>query len=140
MGKGLVYLLFLMAHTVTDVKEKRIYVAVLALQALVGMAFQICGKQAGIITVLSCLPGLLCLGIGRLSREKVGYGDGWMIFVGGLYLSPGQMMTQLLWASMAACIYTIWSLAVGKLTRKEEIPFAPFLLAGYLGGVMHGRR
>lgn len=140
MGKEPVYLLFLTIHAVTDMREKQIYVAVLVLQAFAGMMFQICCGQAGSAAVISCLPGLFCLGVGRLSREEIGYGDGWMILLGGLYVSPGRMMAQLFLASVAACLYAVWLLAAGKLSREGEIPFAPFFLIGYLGGVLYGQK
>lgn len=138
MGIEIVYLLFLIVHTITDLRERQIYVMVLALEAFTGMFFLIYGGQTERITAVSFLPGLFCLGLGRVSGEKIGYGDGWMILLSGLYLSPGQMAAQLLWASLAACLYAAGLLMTKKLSGKGEVAFAPFFLIGYLGGVLHG--
>lgn len=137
MEKKWVYLIFLAIHAVTDMREKQIYVPVLALQAAVGIVLQICGGGMGTLSVPSCLPGLFCLGTGRLSGEKIGYGDGWMIFVSGLFLSVGQLLAQLLWAAILACFYAAVGIAVRKMERGTEIPFAPFFLLGYLGGGLY---
>lgn len=139
MGRNGVYLCFLAVHAITDLREKRIYVAVLMVQALVGMLFWLCGGYTGPAAMLSCMPGLFCLAAGKLSGEKIGCGDGWMILLGGLYLSAGQLMGQLLLSFLAACVYVVWQLAAGKMSGEEEIPFAPFFLAGYLGGALYGQ-
>lgn len=140
MVKRLVYLLFLTVHAVTDIREKQIYVTPLVLQGVAGIMFQLCSGQRGVATALSCLPGLICLGVGRLSGEKIGYGDGWMVLLSGLYLSPAQMTVQLFWSFLTAFFYAAWVLATGRLSEKSEIPFAPFFLIGYFGGVLYGQR
>lgn len=140
MGRNGIYLCFLTVHAMTDLRERRIYVAVLAAQALVGVLFWVCGGYTGPSAALSCLPGLFCLATGKLSGEKIGCGDGWMILLGGLYLSVGRLMEQLLLALLAAGAYAAWQLVTGRMSGKEEIPFAPFFLAGYLGGVLYGQR
>lgn len=132
------YLLFLLIHVVTDLREHRIYVVVLAAQAFAGIVLRICSGQGWFPPVPSFLPGLFCLTAGRMSGEKIGYGDGWMILVGGWYLPLWQMLTQLLWGSLSACLYAgvVWVL--GKADPEKEIPFAPFFLIGYWGGILYG--
>ena len=81
--------------------------------------------------------GLLSMGVGGvvavmsvLSRGKMGMGDGLLILAMGSVLSVGELLALLLCG-----IYAGLQLCVFKKKRDEEIPFAPFLLAGYLGGM-----
>ena len=76
--------------------------------------------------------GLLSMGVGGvvavmsvLSRGKMGMGDGMLILAMGSVLSVGELLG--IHAGLQLCVF--------KKKRDEEIPFAPFLLAGYLGGM-----
>lgn len=86
--------------------------------------------------------GLLSMGVGGvvavisvLSRGKMGMGDGLLILAMGSVLSVGELLGILCLALLLCGIYAGLQLCVFKKKRDEEIPFAPFLLAGYLGGM-----
>lgn len=78
------------------------------------------------------LPGIFLLLLGWLSSEKIGYGDGIVVLLMGLYLELHQLFPAvILGFLLAACfgIITIW-----KKNREEkwkvEVPYIPFFLAG----------
>ena len=72
--------------------------------------------------------------LGKLSREAVGYGDGGIVLVLGLFLSFWELLGLLAAASVLAALWTAVLLFWGKAGRT--IPFVPFLLAGFLGGML----
>lgn len=87
--------------------------------------------------------GILSLGIGVvaaiasvLSRGKVGMGDGLMIFAMGSVLNAGELIEILCLSFLLCGIYAGLQLGLLKKKRNTEIPFVPFLLVGYLGGIL----
>lgn len=93
---------------------------------------------AGALTalLLSCLtgmlPGVFLLAAAWITRQEIGYGDGVVLLVIGLYLGfsagTGIFLTALLLLSPVSLFY----IAVRKAGRKKRLPFVPYLLAGYL--------
>lgn len=81
--------------------------------------------------VLRFVPGLVCLGLGWLTKEGIGYGDGLMLLCLGCFLSLQQLLSVCLSALTLAGIAAMLLLLVFHKGRKTEIPFVPFLLAGY---------
>ena len=79
--------------------------------------------------------GGIFLGIACVSGGNVGIGDGLLILALGTVLETGQLLA-LIFSGMLLC--GIWSgIVVLILKRKTntEIPFIPFLLAAYIGGL-----
>ena len=82
----------------------------------------------------SLLPGMLLLLLGRITSQAVGYGDGWVILILGLFLAPAELLGIL---GLASALAGIWALYLVVRKRKDqEIPFLPFLLLGFAGGVL----
>ena len=92
---------------------------------------------AGLLTintewsVHSLIPGLLFLIIGRITHEAVGYGDGLIIILMGMYMDLWRLLFCLFISAMIAGVFAFILLVIKK-DRKKEIPFVPFLLLGYL--------
>lgn len=96
-----------------------------------------------LIVDLSCkemisglLIGVAFLGVGKLTKEAIGYGDGWIILLLGFYKGGFVLLQIVLTASMAAAvvsgIYCIWN----GWKKRHTIPFVPFLAVAYLGVVL----
>ena len=60
-------------------------------------------------------------------REKIGYGDGWLILGMGMWCSAEEIVSVLL---MGCVLCT----GAGILRKEKELPFVPFLTAGYIAG------
>lgn len=78
------------------------------------------------------LPGICCLIVSFLTRQALGYGDSILIIICGMALGIEKMyavlITGLFWAG-------IWAFIAWRFTgksRSEEIPFVPFLFAGFM--------
>lgn len=69
-------------------------------------------------------------------RGAVGMGDGWLLMALGTVLYPEEFFSTLF---MGMICSAVWSgIMMMGFCRKgsTEIPFVPFLLAGYLGGFL----
>lgn len=125
--------LFLAVCAVFDGFNRRVPLAVIWL----GMLTAGCLRFAGLMgetslmeTALSLLPGAGFFLLGFLTKEKVGYGDGWALLMIGLFAGFYQCFLILLVGLLVESAAAIVLLAVGKIKRDREIPFLPFLLLG----------
>jgi leader peptidase (prepilin peptidase)/N-methyltransferase len=107
-----------------------------------GMLTAVLLRAAGVIeteswgmTGAALLPGFLFWGISYVTREKVGYGDGWMLLLIGLFVGVSECTAVLMSALFMESVCLILLMAFKKVHRDNKVPFVPFLLAG-LGVVM----
>ena len=126
---------FLGINTWTDIRKREVCLPLLCLFLAGGILWRI--KDGTMYP-----EGILSLGIGVvaaitavLSRGKVGIGDGLLIFAMGSILDVGELMGILCLAFLLCGIFAGFQLCIFKKKRTTEIPFVPFLLAGYLGGI-----
>ena len=81
----------------------------------------------GHLLLLSLWPGMTLLLLAAASGEKIGYGDGWLILGMGMWCSAEEIVSVLL---MGCVLCT----GAGILRKEKELPFVPFLTAGYIAG------
>lgn len=126
-------LMILFAGAVWDMQKREIPAYLPVIGFLFGFLLRMIAGLAGAAGLLGgCLPGLLMLVAGYLSKEAVGYGDGGMLICCGIYLTFSEsmmlMIISLLLAAGSAGILLVFK----RISRKEPLPFLPFLLAGYV--------
>lgn len=124
---------FLAVCAVFDGLQKQIPLAVVWL----GMLSAICLRAGGVMgevnllsVALSLVPGAVFFLLGFISREKVGYGDGWVLLMIGLFLDLPRCFLILLTGLMIESAAALILLVFRKVRRDKEIPFCPFLLLG----------
>ncbi|MDD3217592.1 MAG: A24 family peptidase [Lachnospiraceae bacterium] len=81
------------------------------------------------------VPGVILLVISYLTREKIGYGDGWGVAMLGWYVGIWNIVQMLSVALLLSAVYALGLLVIKKVPRDKEIPFLPFLLVGLCGGI-----
>jgi len=113
----LIHLLYLTAE---DLKEQRISMMVILELCGSGM---LCAVQAG--RAPSLLPGCLILLTGFFSRERIGYGDGWLMLALGMWMNTAELLRLFSGGVMLGFLYSLGC-------RKREIPLVPFLTAAYV--------
>ena len=88
---------------------------------------------AGIGLVLLAVDGCwrVCLLLGWLTRESIGYGDGLVLLCMGGFMGISQLVRMWFAAITMAGLVAIFLLVVRHMQRKAELPFVPFLLMGY---------
>ncbi len=72
--------------------------------------------------------------------ETMGWGDVKLALVMGLCLGWKMSMISLLLAFLVAALFVVVGLAVGRLSRKQLIPFGPFLAMGAIMTLFWGEQ
>lgn len=89
----------------------------------------------GVISWQDCVSGVsigaVFLVLGYVTREAVGYGDGLIILTTGIFLGFCGNLRLLFYGLILSSLGGGVLLSQGK-GRKAELPFAPFLAAGFL--------
>lgn len=132
-----VLFLFLAVCAVFDGLYRQIPLIVVWLGMFAAVCLQICGVmgETGIfMTAVSLVPGVVFFLLSFLTGEKVGYGDGWVLLMIGLFLGVYRCFLILFVGLLAESAVAMVLLAFKKIRRDKEIPFSPFLLLGM--GVM----
>lgn len=94
------------------------------MQYMLGLVFEYC------IGFLFCAISFgLCY---IISRGKLGAGDVKLALLMGLCLPAGYVTAAILYGCLAAAVVSIVLLLLKKITRKDFIPFVPFLYAGLI--------
>lgn len=110
-----------------DIKLKKISVVPLLVSGILSVIYVLAGKGMSMEHFMVCmLPGMLFLLLSLLTGEKVGYGDGAVLLVMGLWTNGFFCMMVTCMAVFLSGLYSVYLLLKGK---KELIPFVPFLLA-----------
>lgn len=126
-------LLFLGICAICDGMRKEIPLAPVLLGIFIAVVLRLRGEMIGGTwwdAVLSVIPGVIFWGLSFISGEKVGYGDGWMLIMAGLFIGLWKCFLMLLIGLVAESLAALFLVAVKKVNRNEEIPFAPFLFLG----------
>ena len=129
----------LLALAWIDYHEKKIPNKILKVLLLIRMVFLVpewlLFKELGFSLFLASGMGLLVGGglfliVYFLSKGGVGMGDVKLMGVTGAYVGIGGIMPTVFLTVMISAVYSIVMLLLRKIKLKEEIPFAPFVLAG----------
>ena len=78
------------------------------------------------------IPGILFLFYGKVSREKVGYGDGWLVIIlGSLY--SWIFLCRLLMISLFLTVLAAgFLIVIKKGTKESRLPYLPFLWMAHI--------
>ena len=119
-----------------DWKTRRISVGLLSVLSILVCIFQGFVIQENIWSVLAgMLIGGIFLIVSACTKEAVGYGDSWLITALGFYLGGTKILEVMLAAGMGASLFSVWKLLQKGWSKKIAIPFAPFIVAAYVGAV-----
>ena len=122
MIQKIILLAILAMFAYQDWKTQKLSVYLLLASGIIGLVCHLCIRQLTMSELLlGAAVGIAMLGIGFLTREKVGYGDGALVAVCGIFL-----------ALILLELTALFLIVVRKKGRRYRIPFCPFLLAGYL--------
>ncbi len=125
--------LFLAICAVSDGIWKRVPLAVVWLGMLTAVLLRLegaMGESSWLSVGLSLAPGMMFWMLSFISGEKVGYGDGWVLLMIGLFLGAGRCFLVLMTGLMAESFVVLVLLAFRKVRGDGEVPFVPFLLMG----------
>ena len=133
--KELLVLLFLAFNAWSDWKERKILLTSVGVMLVLRILFL--WNDFRVVSGIAGSMGIpfFFLVISLLTKGALGMGDVWIILVLGMYLEVWKLLLVLMSGLFLAAMYSGWCLLLGKKKRKSEIPFVPFLLFGYAGGL-----
>lgn len=116
-----------------DLHEKKIRSFEILIFGILGLLFHLIFKRLSIENLLGgLLIGAGLLLISWLSGEQIGYGDGLLFLVTGIFLGFWDNMILLWGAAILMGLVSLFLYLTGKIGRKERIPFIPFVLLAYV--------
>jgi len=122
-----------------DISERRIpnglVLGMFAAWALMIFVMLIYSSNEGAQALIDSAIGLLVGGgvfmaVYFLSGKGLGGGDVKFMAAAGLYLGMAQTIPAILYGTVLAAIVGFTLVALGKMTKKDTIPLAPFLFIG----------
>ena len=125
--------IFLGISAVEDIRKREIPVKLSVFFAVLGLGIQAWfGKMEAVHILAGATVGIALLGVSLLSREALGYGDGITVAVLGIYIGFAANVEVVLLAFFLSGVVSGILLLARKRSRKESIPFVPFLLAAHI--------
>ena len=141
--------IFLAICTGTDIKRRRVYKSAAAAYFILAAAGHTvsCVHAAvsedsallpGILVGILCglVPGAFCFLVSWGSRQALGYGDSLLISICGISLGFLPCVWIILTAFFCSGLWAAILFLFRKAGRKQEFPFVPFLLLGYVLQIM----
>lgn len=119
----------------TDWKRKQIFLPAVFLYGVLGLGNSLWSKREMWDLFMSLGVGCLFIGLSVLTKGDIGLGDGWILLALGTVLEMEEYLPMLCLGLLLAAFCAAVLLTVGKQKRNTEIPFVPFLLMGYVGGL-----
>ena len=125
-----VMILMMLVHSITDIKYKKVIGQLLFGGVCVGLlfwSFEIGNGMWENTRLFALCPGIFLLLLAKITREAIGYGDGWILVMLGFFYKWEELCGILMGAFLLATIVALFLLWVFRKQRTYEIPFVPFL-------------
>lgn len=117
---------------VFDIKRKKIPVYMLIILAAAGIISNFTVGEFDIEKrIIAMLPGMILLIVSMITKQQIGYGDGLIILIMGLYIDIDDILSIVLSSFLLSSIAAIILMTVFKKKKNFEMAFSPFLLIGY---------
>ena len=129
-------LIFLLFSSFLDIRKREISIPVTLLFGLAGVVYSVRTGRTMTDYLIPLGIGILILGGSVLTRGQVGMGDGWMLLALGCMLRMECYIQMACIGMLLAAAYSGVLMLVFRKNRKTEIPLVPFLLLGYVGGMI----
>ncbi len=129
-------LVFLGINAWMDVKKKEISLVSVGFFSALGFLW-LFYRGGGLLEAAVPLGiGVFFMALSFASGGAVGMGDVWVLLALGLMLGAERFLWTLCIGMLLAGGWALILLVVLKKNRHTEISFVPFLLAGYVGGML----
>ena len=116
-----------------DLRTKKISMITVGIWAVIGTIVQLLnGDLMCANRLIAMVPGVLLYFFAKISEEKVGYGDACTIIAMGIYMDINELLIVGMFSITISGVVALLLIAIWKKKRDYEIPFIPFLFAGYL--------
>ncbi len=129
----------------TDIKEKNIYIMPLIISAAGAAAMSAADalflqNPAPAVNeiLLPAAAGIAVILLVRMKSVHVGIGDGYMTAALGMIIGTGRCFLSVAAGLAAASLYAGAMIIAAKKRLHHRLPFAPFVMAGYMFMLFYG--
>lgn len=134
--KELCTVVFLAMNSWLDIRRREISLLLTVVYAGCGIICSILQGRKIQDVLIPAGIGILFLAAGLISRGAIGAGDCWILLALGALLDTETYIRMLCIGFFLAACWSGILLVIRRKSRKTEIPLVPFLLAGYIGGIL----
>lgn len=134
--KELCTVVFLAMNSWLDIRRREISLLLTVVYAGCGIIYSILQGRKIQDVLIPAGIGILFLAAGLISRGAIGAGDCWILLALGALLDTETYIRVLCIGFFLAAFWSGILLVIRRKSRKTEIPLVPFLLAGYIGGIL----
>ena len=129
-------LIFLLFSSLLDIRKREISIPVTLMFGLARVAYSIKTGRTMTDYLIPAAIGIFILACSNLTRGQVGMGDGWLLMALGCMMRMESYIQMACIGMLLAAACSGVLLLVFRKSRKTEIPLVPFLLLGYVGGMV----
>ena len=125
--------LYLLLMSIIDIKQRSIsrLSILLGLAICVGL-FTHAQELTWVDLCGGVIFGIFFLGLSKITRERIGYGDSLLILLLGIGLGYRQQMIVVFMAFFISALFSFIMIWRKKLKKHSAIPFIPFIGVAYL--------
>lgn len=134
--KELCTVVFMAMNSWLDIRRREISLLLTVVYAGCGIIYSILQGRKIQDVLIPAGIGILFLAAGLISRGAIGAGDCWILLALGALLDTETYIRMLCIGFFLAAFWSGILLVIRRKSRKTEIPLVPFLLAGYIGGIL----
>ena len=134
--KELCTVVFLAMNSWLDIRRREISLLLTVVYGGCGIIYSILQGRKIQDVLIPAGIGILFLAAGLISRGAIGAGDCWILLALGALLDTETYIRMLCIGFFLAAFWSGILLVIRRKSRKTEIPLMPFLLAGYIGGIL----
>ena len=128
-----VIIVFLIPCAITDLKSKTIPIWWTVVFGISAMIYQIFWKKQKLEAILfSMIIGVTLLVAAKISNQRIGYGDGIIFLILGLWIGFWDGISLLFFSLILSSIISVYLIIVRRKGRDYRIPFIPFVTAAYI--------
>lgn len=121
---------------IQDIRTQKItnyYLKTGGVISIVSFVVFLCNRDHVDKQMLLCfLPGLIFLFTAKITKEQIGYGDGYVLLIIGSCLLNVKIWKVWEMSILLSTCYTVIFILFRKINRKDKIPFLPFLWLSHL--------
>lgn len=134
--KQLCTVVFLAGNSRKDLKTGEISLSLAAVYGMGGILCSILEGREALDWLVPLGVGILFLALAFLTEGGVGAGDGFVLLALGSQICAEDFIRAVCLGMILAAFWAGILMTVFRKGRKTEIPWIPFLFAGYVGGVL----
>ena len=126
-------------YSIEDIRKRTITAKYLIVFGIAGVMIHLCKRDISLLGLLlgaGVGMGMVCISF--ITRGRVGMGDGLLLITTGIFLGGAVNMELLMISLVYASFYSLGVIIFRKKKKNCEIPFIPFIFAGYITIVVGG--